>query len=223
MNAWFRHFLWFFLVAVLAFAEIFGNPAIVQAAEAYVPFTTFNDAPVPDWNNISFSNFPALQDEGAINFPSEVVGQLGYNPSRSWQAGSGISDVLMLGDVQDAFGLETLTLDSIAQQTGLDLGNISLSNLPLLRQQTISTLASATPGLGELRLSEVKPVADLVNLSGTNLNAWSGQTISAIAENEFLGNLSFDKLPLDNYSLTQIPGLNQVPLGNFQKLANHVH
>jgi hypothetical protein len=227
MQACFRHLLRFFLAALLVFTGIFSNPLTVKAAEAYVPTATYNGAPVPDWGNISFSSLPALQDGGSINIPADAVNQLGYNPSRSWQSGTSLGDVMMLGDVQDDFGFQGFSLNGIAQLSGFDLNTISLSNFPLVRRQTIASLTRTIPGLGNLSLGQVKPLADLVNgnltqaaLKNLNLNDWGGQVlsapISAIANNPVLGSLSLDKLPLDQYSFAQIPGLNQVQLGNFQ-------
>jgi hypothetical protein len=78
-------------------------------------------APVPDWDRISLSNLPALQEGGSLQIPDSLTEQLGYNPSRTWQAGASIGDVLMLGDVQNAFQLQSFSLNNIAQITGLNL------------------------------------------------------------------------------------------------------
>lgn len=227
MKALLRNSLCFLVAVLFSMAGWFSNPTTAQAAESYVPLTTINDAPVPDWGNISFSNLPAVQDGGSVDVPADAVNQLGYNPSRSWQAGAGLGDVMMLGDVQDDFGLQALSLDSIAQQSGLNLGEVALSNMPLLKQQTLGSLTQAIPGLENVPLGQVKPLADLVTqnlsqvaISKLKLNDWGGQVLSAplsaIAGNEELGNLPLDKLSLNQYSFAQIPGLTQVPLSNFQ-------
>lgn len=187
------------------------------AAEAYFPTQSFNNAPVPDFNHITFSNLPSLQQSGMISVPDEISSQLGWNPSRVWEAPTPLTSVLQLGDVSEAFGLEQLSLGQIAQITNLDLNRLSLSNLQLLQQQTIASLVKAIPGLGNLPLNQVKPLLDLVNLkvpTGATLS-FANQTIGAIANDNLLGSLSLGELNLDQYSFTTIPGLDVTTLANF--------
>lgn len=129
----------------------------------------------------------------------------------------------MLGDVQDSFGLQSFSLDNVARLGRLDLSNLSLSNFPLIEQQTIASLVNAVPTLGDFQLGQVKPLADLVNqsltlsaISNLNLNDWGSAPLSTIASHNVLGQLPLRDLSLDQYSFTQIPGWNQVPLANFK-------
>ncbi len=59
---------------------------------------------VPDWEQISFNSFPPATESGSLEFPQEILSQLDYDPSRSWQAGDLPSSFMMLGDVASALG-----------------------------------------------------------------------------------------------------------------------
>lgn len=193
-------------------------PPQVKADEAWLPTVTYEGAPIPDFGSVSFSNLPVLQEAGAIAVPNEFINQLGWNPSRAWDAGTPLANVMQLGDVSETFGLEAFNLNAIAQSAGLDLSKLSLSNLQLMNQQTISSLVKAIPGLGELPLGQVKPLLDLVNLKlPTSMNlGLASQPLSAIAADDLLGSLSLNNLNLDQFSFTSIPGLDQTALVNLK-------
>ncbi|MBE9011154.1 hypothetical protein IQ250_13140 [Pseudanabaenaceae cyanobacterium LEGE 13415] len=137
---WFRFLTLIVLTVVLGIAGVISFPKPSHAAESYLPSTLYNDAPIPDFSQITFSALPAIENAGVIQVPSQTIGQLGFDPSRSWQSGASVGDVLMLGDVQDTFGLQSFSLDNVAQLGGLNLSDLSLSNFPLIGQQTIATL-----------------------------------------------------------------------------------
>ena len=222
---WFHRLIAILLTGILLFALVLPQAAIAESENEPIPSTVYQGAPVPDWGRISLSSLPVLQAGGSLQIPDSLTRQLGYNPSRIWQAGASIGDVLMLGDVQDAFQLQNFSLDTIAQMTRLNLGTLSLSDFPLIQRQTIASLVNAIPNLDNLRLNQVKPLEDLVTLNlhhlalkTLDLNAWGNQTLSAIASHEILGQFSLGDLSqtLNQYSFPQIPGLEQIPLGNLQ-------
>jgi hypothetical protein len=220
---WFRFLTLIVLTVVLVIAGVVTFPQRSDAAESYFPTTLYNSAPVPDLSQTTFSSLPAIEQAGAVQVPSQTIEQLGYDPSRSWQAGTSIGDVLMLGDTQDTFGLQTFSLDNVAQLSRLNLDNLSLSNFPLIGNQTIATFVDAVPTLKNFQLSQVKPLSDLVNqslarlaLKDLNLNDWGSTSLSTIASHEVLGQLPLSELSLDRYSFSQIPGLDQAPLSNFK-------
>ena len=220
---WFRFLTLIVLTVVLIVAGAVTFPQRSDAAESYFPTTLYNGAPVPNLSQTTFSSLPAIEQAGTVQVPSQTIEQLGYDPSRSWQAGASIGDVLMLGDTQDTFGLQAFSLDNVAQLGRLNLGDLSLSNFPLIGQQTIATFVDAVPTLKNFQLGQVKPLSDLVNqnlarlaLKDLNLNDWGATSLSAIASHEVLGQLPLSELPLDRYSFSQIPGLDQAPLSNFK-------
>lgn len=222
---WLRRLVAILLTGILLFSLLLPQPAIATTWDEQIPSTIYQGAPVPDWGRISLSNLPVLQEGGSLQIPGSLTEQLGYNPSRIWQAGASIGDVLMLSDVQNAFQLQSFSLNNIAQITGLNLETISLSNFPLIGRQTIASLVNVIPNLGSFRLNQVKPLEDLVNLNlrnlaleNLNLNNWGNQTIGAIASDTVLGQFSLGDLSqtLNQYSFTQIPGLDQIPLDRLQ-------
>lgn len=211
--------VWLLLVAPLG-----NQQAIAQTAgDDFIPTTTYNGAPVPDWGQITFSSLPNITDAGSLSLPSSITSQLGYDPSRTWSENTPLDQVLMLGDTQDAFGLQTFNLNTMAQYAGLNLDNISLSNFPLVAQQTLRSLVAAIPQLGQRTLEEVPIIKDLVHnnltrlaLSNLNPDDFGSHFISELAADHVLGKLPLNSLNLQQYSLTSIPGLVQAPLKSLQ-------
>ena len=235
-------------VYFLALAPFLGaKPAAAQEAwdesiptTSYIASTSYNGAPVPDWGNISFSSLPAVGEAGTLQLPASATEQLGFNPSRSWQAGTGIDHITQLGDFQEAFGLERFSLADIAGLTGLDLNNVALSNFSLLGQQSISSLVQAVPGLSNRKLSSVKPLQEAVfkNLNNQAISSGTGDTstsaifqdarledygdlsIGSIAADENLGQISLSDASLDQYSFTDIPELDRSSLDQYEGWQN---
>jgi hypothetical protein len=145
------------------------SPAHAGVWDEHIPSTVYNGALVPDWGNITFSNLPVISEAGSLQIPDSLAAQLGYNPSRIWSENTPIDQVLMLGDLQDAFGLANFDLATIAQLTGLNLNGISLANFPLIAQQTLASLVDAIPQLAQRTLDQVPILKDLVNLNLQNL------------------------------------------------------
>ncbi|MEM9121250.1 MAG: hypothetical protein AAGD09_25730 [Cyanobacteria bacterium P01_F01_bin.56] len=159
-------------------------------------------------------------EAGSLQIPDSLAAQLGYNHSRIWSENTPIDQVLMLGDLQDAFGLQTFNLATIAQLTGLNLNGISLTNFPLVAQQTLASLVDAIPQLAQRTLNQVPILKDLVNLNLHNLcssgltdlalqslylDDFGSSPLSELASNELLGQLSLGDLNLSQYSFSDIP------------------
>jgi hypothetical protein len=123
----------------------------------------------------------------------------------------------MLGDLQDAFGLQAFNLATIAQLTGLNLNGISLANFPLIAQQTLASLVDAIPELAQHTLDQVPILKDLVNLNlhnlgpaalsnlalqSLNLGDFGSSPLSELASNDLLGQLSLGDLNLSQYSFS---------------------
>jgi len=220
------------LALILLLAPILGlSPAHAEAWDEQIPSTVYNGALVPDWGHITFSTLPVISEAGSLQIPDALAAQLGYNPSRIWSENTPIDQVLMLGDLQDAFGLQTLNLATIAQLTGLNLNGISLANFPLIAQQTLASLVDAIPQLAQRTLDQVPILKDLVNLNlhnlgssalsdlalqSLNLDDFGSSPLSELASDDLLGQFSLGDLDLSNYSFSDIPGLSQTPLENLQ-------
>ena len=90
----------------------FGEEATAQTLPTQTYSHGEEPVEVPDWSQINFSLLPPIQASGYLNLTANLITQLGYNPSRSWQAGDAVASFLMLGDVQAAFRLEEFSLQN---------------------------------------------------------------------------------------------------------------
>ncbi|MEO0843914.1 MAG: hypothetical protein AAF063_34240 [Cyanobacteria bacterium J06643_5] len=187
------------------------------SASTEVPTINWQNTRLPDWNQITFSKMPAITESGSFQAPDEVTSKLGYDPNRSWDVGQKPSAFTMLGDFQDSFKLQELSLLDISQITGSDIQETDLENFGVVKFQTIESLVKAIPDLEEWRIRDVKPIYDLLsqNLS-TSFSSY--QTINnLLKQSPHLGQLSFESLDLASYNLDSIPGLSATPIASFDK------
>jgi len=215
---------------VLGLLFVGTSPVQAQVA-AELPITTDSaEQQAPAWDRVSFSSLPAFDSAGVLNVPEDATGHLDYNLSRSWQAGDSVLSVLKLGDVQDAFALGNFRLGDAVQLGGLDPATLSLSNFSFLKNENIADLVSQIPAIGNFRISEVRPLYDLItrripNVAQTlsqmgNFRVWSEQPIATLAKLPEIGNLSLNNLDLSQYSFTQLPGLEQATLSRIRDWKN---
>jgi hypothetical protein len=227
----------FFLVGLLMSCLLVLMPlssAIARdiASEPNIPITTVESegqyARVPDWSQITFSSLPPILTTGSFVAPPEVNQLLGYDLSRTWQAGDTADTYLKLGDFQTSFYLQLLNLSTLAQMTNLDLSQIALNALEMAAWQTIDDLVTAIPRLGNYRVAEVAPLAALLRDQFPGTPGWNPNAVgtnSTIAEvlsaNPELGQLSLGELEnLNEFALTDIPDLTNVPLQNLSGWGN---
>ncbi|WP_245912358.1 hypothetical protein [Brunnivagina elsteri] len=191
-----------------------SNPPVTQQQ---IPTVAWQNTRLPDWNKITFSNMPAISEPGSFKAPQNVIDKLGYNPSRSWNAGQKPDSFTMLGDFQDSFKLQQLSLTDISQITNLDLGRSNLGSFGVMKLQTLDSLVKAIPELKDFPISQVKPIFDLLsqNLS-TSFD--TNQTIgNLLKQSSHLGKLSFDSLDLKSYNLNSIPNITSTSIASFDK------
>lgn len=202
---------------VIAFPLLWELPVNAQETVP-VPTVAYTNGKqqllAPDWSRITWGNLPPIQEPGWIQIPVNLVSKLGYDPSRIWNVGETPDSVVMLGDVAEAFHLEAFTLEDISGLTSLAMESLHLDDFGLTNWQSPNSLARAIPGLKELPVSQVKPVADLV-IKLTGEGAWD-KKITDVAADRILGNAELGKyLDLSKYKLSDIPGLTKTPLGKF--------
>jgi hypothetical protein len=185
--------------------------AQISPSQQPIPTTNWEGAVVPDFSQITFESLPSFTTDGSLSFPSELLPELGYNPERSWSANQPVDQVMMLGDFQDSFALQNLTLQEIDLITGLDLKNFSLDQFGLVAEQTVETLVAAIPSMANIPVQQILPLSDLLAPFGINQNQTVGQVIAV----QQIANLSLANLSLENYQLKHLPGLSNTPLGNF--------
>ncbi len=178
-----------------------------------IPTVEMNGMSYPDWDSITFSNLPGISESGSFTVPSQYVSQIGYDPSRSWLAGETPDRYLMLGDFQDAFELQALTLRQIATKTSTNLSNLSLADFGVVKYQTIGSLVDAIPSLASKSIDEVPIIGDLLAKEGYLYEGYN-TTIGSLL-NSNLASLSLSELPLEEYGISEIPGLSQTQLEQF--------
>ncbi len=172
---------------------------------------------LPDWDNITLEDFPPIQEGGSIG--TEFNSYVGYDLSREWVAGDSLVDILKLGDVEEGLAAQELSIGEIAAITEVDTSDIALSAFELAKEQSLDQLVEAVPGLGQQQVSEVEPIAKLV---ATELGYGYDdiQLDSLVESNSTAGNLKLGEVDLSEYSIDDIPGLEDTPLKEFDRWEN---
>ncbi len=181
-------------------------PAQAEESEA-IPLKNFNNAPIPDFEQITLSNLPPFQTSGSAELPN---GQ-----TRSWNAGQTPSQIFTLGDFEAAFKLQKFDLNQIGQKSGIRLDVIKLSDFKLLETQNIQDLVKAMPQLLTKTLGEMPPIQELVGQvlpPGWSPDRTLGEILSQNPQVQFT---QLGQIDLSKYRLTQIPGIETVPLEAF--------
>ncbi|WP_413263293.1 hypothetical protein [Floridanema flaviceps] len=159
---------------------------------------------LPDWNQISFSDFPPVPNAGSVG-------------NRSWQAGDRLEQILQLTDISD-LKPEILSLATIKQLVAdsTDWQNVALSAFPLVGKQTLSHLVEIIPNLGQFRLSEVPPIAALATQIPEIVPHLNNLSISQVIEQvPQLAQAQLNQIDLSAFSIAQIPNLTSVNLEQF--------
>lgn len=225
LSRWVR---WILSIAIVCWMSVWVLPSSVfaqttNAVGDEVPTVQTADGIDADWNRISFASLPRFEAAGEITVPDTVPeGSSDYTMSRSWQAGASPADVLKIGDVGEAFGLNSLTLGQTVPFTNVAPDQLSLSNLQFLPAKTLADLVREVPGLGNVAIDRVKPLFDLVKAAtgnpigklGQTDQIWSEQPLSVLSQMPEIGNLQIGSLDLSQYSFAQIPGLDQLAIEN---------
>lgn len=165
----------------------------------------------PDWVQITLRTLPAVLESGSFEAPADLIRLLGYDPSRRWQAGQTADQYMRLGDFQDSFQLQRFSLAEIAALVGLDWPALRLVDVALVAWQTLGDLVQAIPDLANRPVGSVPPIDDLLQ----------GQvdpqtTLAEVLQDETLAELRLGELNLEQYGLTDIPGLMEAPLEYFR-------
>jgi hypothetical protein len=138
-----RPLLWFQIVLICLVCSLWIistiNPG--QTTETSLPTQieatqTGQSLLLPDWSVISLSMLPPLQTNGQAKLSDR---------SDRWKAGQPIDEVLRLGDLAQALHAEELTLNLIAERSGMATQDAALSQFELATQQTIGILLKSFP------------------------------------------------------------------------------
>ncbi|MEL7358230.1 MAG: hypothetical protein AAFN40_16905 [Cyanobacteria bacterium J06560_6] len=211
--------LFFFIGSDAAYASIAPEPPIPTTAIEWEN----NYARIPDWSQITFRTLPPVSSDGSFSAPTEASQALGYDLSREWKTGQTVDTYLKLGDFQTSLYPQIFNLHTIANLNGLDLQQVALDSLEMAAWQTVNDLVTAIPGLSNLPVQQVEPIAKLLSDSklgsGLRLSDSIGDVLTALPE---VGQLNLGQLgdQLSSFAITDIPGLEDVPIQNFQDWGN---
>jgi hypothetical protein len=225
--------LWLSLLAILALQL---RPAATSAitTEPWIPTTSMtwdeHQVRLPDWSQLTFGTLPPFSTDGAFESSAEINQSLGYDLSRSWQTGQSVDSVLKLGDFQTSLYPQLFNLNAIAQISQIDLNQVALDALDMVVWQTLDDLVAAIPNLGQLSISQIPPVESLIASVipipqlALRLEETLGTTSLSAVLVEFpdLGQLSLGNLgdQLNQFAITDIPGLSNIPLQNLRNWSN---
>ena len=170
----------------------------------------------PDFEQISFSDLEGILESGEIDTEfNEIVG---YDASRQYSVGDTPDEILKLGDLETSLMPQQFTLADIANLSNsneiVDLNTIPLTDFPLIGNQTLENLVEAVPELGAQNAEDVEPVASLLEQSG--FGDLNDSTIESIIDNEEIAELELDTTDLNEFSVEDIPNLENTQLGNLE-------
>ena len=168
----------------------------------------------PDWRKLTFSRLGIISEGGELLSHPSWDKAVGYSLSRIWNAGDSPTHFLKLGDFPNSLVGE-LNLEYILENTLTEINfeSIPLSALGLVESQTIESLVEAIPELGELKVEDVEPILALVG------DGYGDYLIGDLIDTT-LGNLGFERLNLDDFSLSSIPLISETPLSEFKDWQN---
>ena len=220
-----------FLIILVVSLAVWLLPGAISIAQDYgiptVGVTWENQyGQIPDWSQLTFRTLPPILSDGVFEAPSEMNDVLNYDLSRVWQAGQTADTYLKLGDFQTSLYLQLFNLYSVAQLTQLDLEQVALGALEMVAWQSLDDLVTAIPGLGNFEIGAVPPIQELLSSRWTGTPGFNPQANDTIAEllGEYpeLGQLNLGDLgdQLNSFAITDIPGLDTVPLQNFADWGN---
>jgi murein DD-endopeptidase MepM/ murein hydrolase activator NlpD len=182
----------------------------------------------PDMSQLSLSDISPISEAGGFDIrdvsgidPKAVVDYLGYDPSRSWSAGTEIEDILKLGDLKGVSNIMDWNLATIAEELGIDLEELKLDDFGLLKNQTVEDLIWAIPSLAGIDVKDVKPIYDMAKTAIGISSLLDNQTIGELANANFdFATTQLGTLDLSQYALNSIPDLENAQFGEFAESDN---
>jgi murein DD-endopeptidase MepM/ murein hydrolase activator NlpD len=182
--------------------------AVVVSFFLWMPSGQAQEIKTADFSHLTFNSLPAYEKAGSITSAVDLAIELGYDPKRDWLPGDRPAEVFVLGDFQSSLNAERLSLDQIAQLSGMNLPNLRIADMPFLQNTTLSDLAEAVPSLKAFTLAEIPALANLI---GGDL---SQSLEEALSVDSLVGNLKISEY-LGDFSVLDIPNLDLTALSSF--------
>ena len=184
-----------------------------------------------DFSRVTFDSLPAFEQPGQIESitDEQVRSDIGYDPGRSWDSGTRPADVFKVGDFQSSLNAQSLNLDQIGELSGLNMNELTLSEVPLFQEMSLKDLVDAVPSLEAFTVAEVPGLTDIL---GGNPDTLLGDLVSTdqlignLNVGDYLGDLKISDIPnlslteLDgfkdwqNFEISDVPGLKDVEWGS---------
>ena len=173
---------------------------------------------LPNFNEISFDDFDSFNEDGAV--PTEFNELVGRDISREFQAGDNVEDVLQIGDLEASLAPQEFTLNDINDrlQVPNDFSTLSLSEFPLIEGQTLENLVEAVPGLGQEQAKDIEPINALLEQEEISTD----EELDTLIEDQSIADLELDSIDLENFSVDSIPNLTDTELENFENYEQSV-
>ncbi len=189
-----------------------------QLPQPTLPTVQYADSLFPDWEKITLGSFPGLESSGQFDPQQQPLHTPPtFEPVKTWNQGDKPVQVLSLGDFTDSFKLQEFTMEDVAGITGIDVDSITLDKFEPVGFQDVKSLTEAIPSLLEFPIAQVPPIRDLLlkNLGpgGFDPNKTVGQTLAQAPQ---LGQLPMADLPLDQYTLKDLPNAKIAQFGAFK-------
>ena len=173
----------------------------------------------PDWSRTSFSDLAPVDRGGSIS--DEFNNSLGYDLSRSWQAGDTPDEIFKLGDLTDTLGAEKLSLKQISELTGLKIEDIKIADFPLLANQSLEQLRNTIPFLEDFKIADIPPIDEVLAAAGRDLidrqirrSLGDRQLGEVLDQHPLLGELRLNQIDLKDFNITDIPNVERIPVQN---------
>jgi LAS superfamily LD-carboxypeptidase LdcB len=208
-----RAFLASVLIAISLLVSVLpGLP--IHAAAPTNPNEKLLDLTLADLGKIKASKSTTYQVDTGL---SEYVN---YSLDKHIQPGMEYSDLMTLGDLAQT-SADDLSINQIDELSKTPVKDYALDAFGQVTNQSIETLAAAVPGLGDLELGAVQPLANLVD---SKLRAYGEAKLKEFAAKkikDLLGDKAIAELPvadipnLSSLSVDSIPGLADTALNKF--------
>ena len=193
-----------------------------------MPFAVAEDLSVIE--SITFNQMPAFQANGSLPSIGEYAEEVGYDIARSWLAGEFPADVVHLGDILDGLHPEEFLLSEL-----VDIGEVFISDIPLISEMPLVTLLDSVPFSGEWPIEDLPEIGEVLSSIGVDTEAATtlrevAETFPELAEaatGQLFGDLPASSIPnleaskiadfegFQAQSVSSVPGLADVALGDF--------
>ena len=190
--------------------------------------------------SLTFDSMPPFQDAGGIDANAlDDTAIVDYTVSRTWDAGTPVSDVIKVGDIDSGLKATDLTIYQVGEFGGIDLNQTTYGEFGVLNHLTMEELVNDLPFFGAYTVDqifpdEVRQTLGLLNQGDASLSSIieTNPAFAQMTSGEVLGDIPINDIPalsnaqLSDFSgitdsyISQVPGLGGVSLESFEQMIN---